>query len=273
MPLKQYVTNNEAVLQLSVENKLINAAQSESLKYSEFIDSVEQNKSIGINIRSELIFDIINTGFYLNIFQLGWTSEKIKQKYNNAWADGIDYYSRLLIFLELFDANKLIKYCSINTGNLGLRLNEFGGGHTYVVLKNEFVEQNSALFNIYCLAEYSLSYFDDNLDFLIEKFQAEISSFSNVEDLAFLKHYHQILSTDPSNFKDLVAGGFNVIEVLVFNEIKISDIELIRISKRTYDSLNTKDFKNLSDAQKYRYLNLKKIIEKSDELNIQINFI
>lgn len=273
MDMKQYMIDNEIKLDDFVKQKLIKSSQFESEKFDEFITYVEENKSVGINVRSELILDVFKEGEYLNIFQLGKTDDEIKKKYNEVWKDGIDYYSRLCLFLKLFDENKLIKYCSINTGNLGLRLSEFGGGHTYIVLRKEFVEKYTRLFNIYCLAEYSLFYFDENLSFLFERFSSEISSFDNVEDLAFYKHYLEILKTESSNFKDLIAGGFHVIEVLVFNKIKVTDIETIRISTRIYDSLITRDFKNLSEAQRYRYMNLKKIIEGAKKLGIKINYI
>lgn len=248
-----------------------------NLAHKRFYKHIKSNGNFGINIKPAHFLDVLNSKKYLNIFQLNYSEEEIKNKYRSAWGNEIDYYSRLNFFIGLFDENRLIKYCSLNTGNLGLTHRSFGGsGSIYLVLDKKYVEKVCRKNEAFALKTFSLHFFSEDDDFMEEEFSNSVSSVSKAPELCVEKHFEIIPKVQEEYFPDLVAGispyetKSDAIEIIVYSDITLKHIKEFKIGKRRYYSVKNTDLIKASKSRATRKRILTSIEESCSENGIKM---
>ncbi len=265
--LKEYQDENKSVLEdyLKKEKSLYSDKKLEII--NSFIDIINSEKTISINVELASLYEILSSEKYLNVFELGYSEDSIKKRYNNL----SPYYKKFKLFIDMFDPEKKIKYGALNIGNLGTRYPGFGSGQICIIFKKGFTEK---ILNGFCLKTFSLNYYKNDGTFREKKFKEDISNWEDVHKLAFFKHSNDIHREKMSNWPFMVSNTKGWLEILIFNEILMEYFQEIRIKDKLLnhlESLIRKDDQNLEEMDLIIKRQFILITKKSERLGIFIN--
>lgn len=232
MTLEEVTKNNKPFLK-QFYHRFISENTLSKYVIDTFLNKIENEATVSINVTEKSLVEILNSGRYLNIFQTGVSEKEIEQKYKN-------YFKKLIAFTNKFQEAKDIKYGALNLGNIGTNHPSFGSGKWCIYLKSSKIKEFDKQHLIHCLEKYSLAYFS-NINELSDDFYSQISNFEDVGLLALKKH-HKILSNDESSWVELILDSLNydnsdapLIEIIMQCEIKTQYFESICIKKRHFN--------------------------------------
>lgn len=230
--LVQLAKDNAPVLKESVEKfASSNPSQEEAIALLRV--AVDSDKQVSINLSLEALETVLREE-YKNVFELGLSPDEIKAKYN---INGIDFYGRLMAFVDEFDPDRSIKYGALNLGNMGLQGPAFGGGKTCLFIDPSHLESLEMDERIACLGNYSLHYYDRHFQ-RSEKLARETSLWSNISDLVLLKSIEKgVLPKSESELRAQVSNYYSPFEILLFGPLKNDSIQTVAIEIELHDHL------------------------------------
>jgi len=233
-----------------------------------FFNIIEECWKLSINLKlSDLKLFLIN-GRYKNIYEYKRDQyQKLKNK-KSAIPLNVAIERRLKRYYKLreqfnckFKDSKLFKYCSLNIEGLGIK----HYGEFCAIIQREKSEGFSALTFV---REDSLHYFNKN-GFKMKKFRKEIANKECISYLVALKHRNDIEKNSSNKIYYKICCNENYIEGITTEDINISHIECIRMSKKDLDKYYDcilKDYEFvIPEDEKYMvkdYLELFELLEK-----------
>jgi len=268
MNLFKLANENSINLKNQYNNLKENYYELEELE--KFSNIIEECWKLSINLKlSDLKLFLIN-GRYKNIYEYKRVQyQKLKNKksaipLNAAIERRLKRYYKLREkFNCKFKDSRFFKYCSLNIEGLGIKYY----GEFCVIIQREKSEGFSALTFV---KEDSLNYFNKN-GFNMKKFRKEIANKECISYLVALKHRNDIKNISSNKIYYKICCNENYIEGFTTEDINISHVESIRMSKKDldkyYDCL-LKDYESeIPEYEKYMvkdYLELFELLEKCE---------
>ena len=269
----KYLENQRNAI-LSSNNKDVDDLKVEKL--NDFFTYVSERKRMSINIKVEQLYEVLFTGRYLNVFELGYTTAEIRERYDKK----NKYYDKLILFTDFFSPKRNIKYAYLNTEKSITNSNRFG--KFCIFLDTDFIKSIDKISKITCLQKFSLTYVKEEkssqnkLYVLEEELKKDMSFFNNVEDLVLLKHAKDIEIKDSTKqwsqlINDVHKG--ELVEAQIMTNIPVKYFKCITVKEKNYreiKDLEKRDFLFLKKKEKLKLEALKEIEEFCSENNIPI---
>ena len=192
-----------------------------------FLSTIESLGDISINVHLFDLVEILSNDIVRNMYD---ATRRDKEIADEAWDEARDinitrmwqarlrsFYKKRLLFDQMFAGYAKFKYTALNSCGLGLA--KYG---SFCLNFDRFQLE------IVFLAQESLKYIDDHLQFDLDLFRKEISLNDLLPILALRKHKNE-LTTPGFSFSNMCAET-NYIEGIILGELTTSQICDVRVS-------------------------------------------
>jgi len=234
----------------SIEQGYLNAKGSkspeEALTVEEFVELVERDGCVSMNMHPWVLRDVLANGKHLNIYE--WAEEQanlsgrsvdeiLKEKLGR-------YYPRRCGFADLLDDGEKFRYGCLNIGGAGAPKY----GVFCVVLKSQFSGIGKSV--AYLVGDSLNEYTDSSGNVDRPRLESEAAPHSSRHHLAGMKHMDQVPSIAKEQRLGMLCSDDDYIEAIFVQDVGFDDFKEVRIKEKDYKSLKKLAFDDFSTKRR-----------------------
>lgn len=194
-----------------------------------FVELIEKEWTISINMKLLAIHDLLVLGNYENVFEYYESIEEafdIKISLDKALEIRLKSYKpKRMAFNSCFNDSERFKYGALNIGGLGISMY----GEFCVVLKKSEIERYISLVFI---KEDSLNeYVDTNYNVDYNRMSKDVANRDHVHFLVAIKHQGSIKTIQKHQWAQMICCNKQYVESIVQDDVINDHVEVVRISK------------------------------------------
>ncbi|RJP24848.1 MAG: hypothetical protein C4527_18045 [Candidatus Omnitrophota bacterium] len=223
---------NSENLQRQYEELLAEVETKHVENLKRFTRCIEQDSSVSINMRQEVLLGYLTSNAYHNIYEWVRTRAKrsskteeeiLREKLGN-------YYEKRLAFDEYFERGKEFHYGAVTIGGLGAKKY----GDYCIVLKDIAPPDTNQ--TVY-LQHDSLNTYMIGNELNIERIRKETAPHSHRHVLVAWKHADEVAEMKEEGWPALLFANEDYVEAIFTKQVSTHDIKVIRMLKLDHDLL------------------------------------
>ena len=197
-----------------------------------FVELIEKEWTISINMKLLAIHDLLVLGNYENVFEYYESIEEafdIKISLDKALEIRLKSYKpKRMAFNSCFNDSERFKYGALNIGGLGISMY----GEFCVVLKKSEIERYTSLVFI---KEDSLNeYVDVNCNVDCNRMSKDVANRDHVHFLVAIKHQGSIKTIQKHQWAKMICCNEQYVESIIQDDVINDHVEVVRISKEDH---------------------------------------